>query len=310
MRGRPALATGAEMPLECGLPYRHGPDGMPLNNVAPVYPHDVYVLTDKGDKELRGSGTSLSPAEVEILVCVDGKASAVEIAAAVKLLAPGAVMGTLRKLLDLQLIQLRSQRKEDASEITGFFTTKALQPTRKAISEVKNEASSGVTTLQKNGYYVRIARRDASKPAAPEGRTLTVIVVEDEPLLAKFLKQYLSFEGMEARLAANREEILAAFNSPPLPDLVLLDVMLPDADGFDILLKMRQHPVLKSVPVIMLTAKATRESVLKGLAGGADGYITKPFEADALINAVKAVLGRSAPPPGKSGSDAWLKNPR
>ena len=83
----------------------------------------------------------------------------------------------------------------------------------------------------------------------------------------------------------------------PPPDLILLDVQLPDANGFDILAKMRQHPVLKSMPVIMLTAEATREAVLRGLQGGADGYVTKPFEPDMLITAVKAVLGLSLAPP-------------
>lgn len=70
---------------------------------------------------------------------------------------------------------------------------------------------------------------------------------------------------------------------------------LADANGFDILAKMRLHPALKSMPVIMLTAEATREAVLKGLQAGADGYITKPFEVDAVVAAVNAVLGLSGP---------------
>ena len=69
------------------------------------------------------------------------------------------------------------------------------------------------------------------------------------------------------------------------------DVVLPDADGFDILCRMRRHPVLKSVPVVMLTAKATRDAVLRGLASGANGYITKPFEADVMLKAVRTILG-------------------
>jgi DNA-binding response OmpR family regulator len=76
-----------------------------------------------------------------------------------------------------------------------------------------------------------------------------------------------------------------------LPDLVLLDVSLPDADGFDILARMRQHPVLRAVPVIMVTAAATREAVLRGIQGGADGYVTKPFQIHPLVRAVKEVLG-------------------
>jgi len=66
---------------------------------------------------------------------------------------------------------------------------------------------------------------------------------------------------------------------------------LPDADGFDILRKIREHPALRVVPVIMVTGNATREGVLKGLAAGADGYITKPFEPDNLVATIRAVLG-------------------
>ncbi len=275
-----------------------------------VYGHDVYVLSRDGEAELRESETSLSPAEIELLVRTDGKLTVAEIAASMRLLTREAVVESCRRLLGRKLLRLRSRPQAGPGGIGDLFDIKTPQPSRKAMTEAKTEATSGVTTLQKQGYFVRIARRDAAKPRTPEGKTLSVIVIEDEPLLAKFLKQYLSFEGMEARLAANREEIMAAFRSPPLPDLVLLDVMLPDADGFDILLKMRQHPVLKSVPVIMLTAKATREAVLKGLAGGADGYITKPFEADALVKAVKAVLGRKALASGAQANDAWAQNNR
>jgi DNA-binding response OmpR family regulator len=96
---------------------------------------------------------------------------------------------------------------------------------------------------------------------------------------------------MNTRLAVNREEIVNQLRRTPLPDLVLLDVMLPDTDGFHVLLKMREPPVFKNVPLLMLTAKSTREAVLAGLAGGANGYITKPFNPEALILAVKAVLG-------------------
>ena len=93
------------------------------------------------------------------------------------------------------------------------------------------------------------------------------------------------------RVAANREQILAALRSLPLPDLVLLDVLLPDANGFDVLARMKQHPKLRAVPVVMLTGQATRASVMRGLVGGADGYITKPFEVEILVRGVKAVLG-------------------
>jgi DNA-binding response OmpR family regulator len=102
-------------------------------------------------------------------------------------------------------------------------------------------------------------------------------------------------EGFRSLGAHNRDEIMAALRTPPPPDLILLDVQMPDANGFDLLTRMRQHPLLKNMPVVMLTAEATRESVLRGLQGGADGYITKPFEPDVLMTAVKAVLGLLKP---------------
>jgi len=160
------------------------------------------------------------------------------------------------------------------------------------------EADSGAASLKKAGYYVRIGRPRGPARQSQPGEMLSAIVVEDEPMLAKFIQSYLSFEGFQVRLASNRAEVVAEFRKQPAPDLILLDVMLPDADGFDILLRLRQHPVLKNVPVIMLTGKATREAVLKGLAGGADGYVTKPFEAEALMLVVRTVLGLPSAPQG------------
>ena len=98
-------------------------------------------------------------------------------------------------------------------------------------------------------------------------------------------------EGFEPRMAGNRVEIVAALQVSPLPDVVLLDVNLPDTNGFDILARVRQHPTLKSMRIIMLTSQASREDVMRGMVGGADGYITKPFDNDILIRAVRSVLG-------------------
>lgn len=264
---------------------------MSPKELPPVHETDVYALTEKGNRELHGAETSLSPQELELLVCVDGRSTVAQIASSVPSLAMGGVTGALRKLLRDGLIDLADQIKFASADFGDFFSLAPAQLSAKAISDADVHAATGVSSLQKQGYYVRIARRAAVERKPGGSEKFSVLVIEDEPLLAKFLRQYLALEGLEARIAANRAEIIAELRRAPLPSVVLLDVMLPDADGFDVLLKMRGHPVLKSVPVIMLTAKATREAVLMGLAGGADGYVTKPFEPDVLIKAVKAVLG-------------------
>ena len=253
---------------------------------------DVYALTRSADKELRGSDTSLSALELEFLVLIDGHTSVAEIARRKKTLAPAAVADVFRSLIGRNLIELSQKDTAGGLEIGDFLSSQSFYvPPAGVVRDADEEATAGVSSLQQTGYYVRIARRTGTERKLVEGQRLCVIVIEDERHLAKLLRQYLTLEGFDARVASNREEIIAEFRRPPPPDLVLLDVMLPDADGFDVLYKMRTHPRLKSVPTIMLTSKATRAAVLKGLAGGADGYITKPFEIDVLVKAVRAVLG-------------------
>jgi CheY-like chemotaxis protein len=162
--------------------------------------------------------------------------------------------------------------------------------------DMSPEAEGGTSILKKKGYFVRIARRAPAPREFKKDWQPTILVVDDDPDLQKLIRTYLSLEGYRMRAALKRDDILVALRQQPPPDLILLDVQLPDANGFDLLVRMRQHPVLKTMPVIMLTAEATRESVLRGLQGGCDGYVTKPFEPDLLITAVKAVLGLSAAP--------------
>src|SRR5262249_41511837 len=109
--------------------------------------------------------------------------------------------------------------------------------------------------------------------------------------LGKLLRMFLLMHDYIPRMASNKEQIVAALRIAPKPDVVLLDVVLPDIDGLEVLVRLKQHPVLKSVPVILMTAKATREAVLQGLVRGADGYITKPFDVDIISHAIKSVIG-------------------
>lgn len=255
-----------------------------------MHDNDIYTLTPRGQEELRGGATTLNPAEMELLIRVDGSQNLSQLRTGMTTDAPGMFTAAFMKLRDKGLVTL--------AEVDPFTEQFTARMTDFAVTQAESEADSGAASLKKAGYYVRIARpRGPARPRQP-GETLSAIVVDDEPMLAKFIQSYLSFEGFHVRLASNRAEVVAEFRKQPAPDLILLDVMLPDADGFDILLRLRQHPALKDVPVIMLTGKATREAVLKGLAGGADGYVTKPFEADALMLVVRTVLGLPPEPKG------------
>lgn len=261
--------------------------------------NDVYALTPRGEHELRGGGTTLSPTQIELLVRMDGVLTLAQIQAGMPTISVETFTSTFNSLLSRRLLSV--------AEVDPFAERFQIQLNKLALSRAEAEADSGAVSLRKTGYYVSIARKRGPARTLAQGRALSAIVVDDEPMLARFIQSYLSFEGFQVRLAGNRAEVVAAFNKPPIPDLILLDVMLPDADGFDILLRLRQHRALKNVPVIMLTGKATREAVIKGLAGGADGYITKPFEADALMRAVRTVVGLPEDPVASNTTkDPWV----
>ncbi len=119
-----------------------------------------------------------------------------------------------------------------------------------------------------------------------------LLVVEDEPSIRELLCASLRFAGFTVSSAATGGEALTAARSET-PDLVLLDVMLPDRDGFEVVRRLRSSGV--QVPVIYLTARDGSEDRITGLTIGGDGYITKPFSLEEVIARVTAVLRRTRP---------------
>lgn len=153
------------------------------------------------------------------------------------------------------------------------------------------EADTGGFTLERDGFYVSIARHALKPRTLALGQALRILLVEDDSDVVSLVSRLLDGAGFAVDAATRREEVVARLRKAPAPDLVLLDVSLPDTIGFDVLARLKQHPVLRAIPVVMLTAEASREAVVCGLAAGADGYLTKPFSRQRLLEDVKAVLG-------------------
>ena len=179
----------------------------------------------------------------------------------------------------------------DDLDFTHAFNGPATAPASlNASSEAENkEVTAGAAELQNSGYFVNIARK--AKKVAPLASRFSILCIEDDAGLLKILEKKLTLDGYDVRTASDRQTIQAELQRPPPPHLILLDVGLPGISGFDILHKLRQHPRLGSIPVIMLTAHSSAEDVLQGMKGGADGYVSKPFQFDALAAAIETVLG-------------------
>jgi DNA-binding response OmpR family regulator len=117
-----------------------------------------------------------------------------------------------------------------------------------------------------------------------------ILVVDDEPNIVLSLEFLMKRAGYEVRTASNGEEALQAIGED-VPDLVLLDVMMPKRDGYEVCQAVRANPQWRHVRIVMLTAKGRDVEREKGLALGADDYITKPFATQELLERVRQLLG-------------------
>ncbi|MGC4117442.1 MAG: response regulator [Myxococcales bacterium] len=119
-----------------------------------------------------------------------------------------------------------------------------------------------------------------------------VVIADDDAHTRNLLKELVESWGHEVLAAADGEQALAYLFSPPVPDLALLDLMMPKVDGFGVLRKVRDTPALRAMPVILLTADSNVDVKLKSMELGADDYVTKPFRLADLQNRVTAVLAK------------------
>ncbi len=120
----------------------------------------------------------------------------------------------------------------------------------------------------------------------------TILVVDDEPNIVLSLEFIMQNEGYDVRIAKDGEEALLAIKEK-VPDLVLLDIMMPAMSGYEVCQRIRANPEWKDIRIVMLTAKGREVDQEKGMAMGADDYITKPFATRDLIARVKMNLGEN-----------------
>jgi two-component system, OmpR family, response regulator len=130
----------------------------------------------------------------------------------------------------------------------------------------------------------------ASRAVPADEREARLLVVDDEPTIVELLSGCLRFAGFDVLTAGSGEEAMRAAAAEP-PDLILLDVMLPDSDGFDVIRRIRSGGL--RTPVIFLTARDAVQERVTGLALGGDDYVTKPFALDEVMARIRAVLRRS-----------------
>jgi DNA-binding response OmpR family regulator len=149
------------------------------------------------------------------------------------------------------------------------------------------EASSTASSIGREGFFMS---PDSPRQPLTPGAQRLILVVEDDQLQAAMVSRILESDGYRVKVAASGAQFNAALLDRPVPDLVLLDVELPDTDGFALLKQVRAHPVFQLLRVVMLTARADRADIAKGVLLGADGYLTKPFRPEMIKMAIRQAM--------------------
>jgi CheY-like chemotaxis protein len=195
----------------------------------------------------------------------------------------------LTEMEDLGLIEEATGAGDAAFSTHDADRTLGLDQAR-----VKRDGQAASVDLARTGAYIsadRLSRRPAPRKAP--GDTV-VLIVEDDPDQLALADLRVSMAGYKVRVAKTVNEFLHSMLDEGAPDLLLLDVSLPDGNGFELLTKMRRHAVLGSLPIVMLTSENEPEDVGKGLLLGADGYITKPYTKNILADVIRRVLKQDA----------------
>jgi CheY-like chemotaxis protein len=266
----------------------------------------VYSKTAKGMNELRNGAKSLPKDHARVLAMIDGKSGIADFAAAHRDFPEQRLVVTLESLVKLGLIRALAGSVWDPEpgeplEMTDDMINYSASLPTIEVTELSPQESvqawaqarRGARTLEKKGFYTY-----GSKPSQFLGiekrESLRALVVEDDEALSELLDMLLTNKGFSVRKAADIPNALAALQDGWIPDLVLLDVVLPGLqgkDGFHVLHHIRHDNDLRAVPVIMVTSKVTDEYVMRGLKAGADGYIFKPFKWETLYASIKSVIG-------------------
>jgi CheY-like chemotaxis protein len=158
---------------------------------------------------------------------------------------------------------------------------------------LRDETEKAASALARTGAYLSIGRLRVRQTTPKPPQETVVLIVEDDPDQLKLAELRMTMAGYRVRTTQSANGFLQSMFDDGAPDLLLLDIELPDGDGFEILMRMRRHKVLSDLPIVMLTSKSHPDAIGRGLLLGADGYVTKPYTQNILVDVVRRVLNQT-----------------
>jgi len=253
----------------------------------------TYRRTEAGDDALRSVDTAIPVDYRRILSFIVGDTHANVIRGRLRRYRDSLIDAWLAELEELGFIEparASAAYDLDFQPLADTAASGDLIEFPDELQQIAAEARAAGEALHGKGAYLATARLENREPLAKAPSEITVLLVEDDPDQAALADLRISMAGYRVRLARSRAETLHDLATQVPADVVLLDVMLPDGDGFQILASMRRNARFALVPVIMLTALSSPEDIRRGLDLGADGYMTKPYSKDLLVDTIRQVL--------------------
>jgi CheY-like chemotaxis protein len=244
---------------------------------------DVLVVTERGNAQLRGGGTSLPPEQLQALILVDGSSTVAQMVERAQGVIQGVDAALIARLLEQRYVAPANDRTADSDSIDPDETLKP-----KAAAAVAGSVS-GFSPLQAHGFHAAIALRAAAQRKLAPGTKIRILAIDEDANIAKFMRAYFEPEEFELKVAGDKTQIVEALRQPPLPDVVLADASLPGIDA--IVATMRRHEVIGKIPVVMFGGNDTREAAIQALQRGVNAYLTKPLDMDLLLACTRSVLG-------------------
>ncbi len=195
----------------------------------------------------------------------------------------------LKELEELKMIDPALPGKNEDITFTG-----RRPPPLPALADEDNmrlaKTTAVAATQLRSGSFLADERIANLPPVAKAPAETVILLVEDDPDQAALGELRLTMAGYQVRSVDRAKALSRALREEARPDLLLLDVMLPDGNGFDILAQLRGVPAFATLPIVLLTVKAELADIRNGLALGADGYITKPYSKNQLAEVIGRVL--------------------
>lgn len=249
-------------------------------------------LTPEGRKTLRDADAAAEHRRV--LSLIDFLGSTTVIRAFLRRYPDAQIERWLGELAERRLIEDAGAPPEPSLHFSGANSAPIPPVLEQDEKRLADEAWAASHLLSASGAYVALERVRNRAPLGKARREVEILVVEDDPDQRALARQRLQAAGYRVREAGSAKALAAMLEKDAAPDLMLLDVVLPDGEGFDILGSLRRHPRHALLPIVMLTAKCDPADIRTGLALAADGYVTKPYDTRALTGAIDDVLGAVA----------------